>query len=249
MSSTTTTTDPSLQTTWMPPRPRRVLIIGGGPVGIVTLRNLLYRAEFDTVQLVERRDQVGGVWYLDPPHNNDDENHKSGRPRWPSPAYHGLMGNVLPPYLSFSGHPFPPPPSAPEQPFPDLIQTYQYLLAFAEPLRAHIRLNTEVVRVDELENGEGWEVALRDWSANDVGREMVEKWDAVIIATAWYDNPKWPDTPGLEALKEAGIAKHAKEWKGPDGVRAYSGKVSLCSLFSSKCRSSLSFYVILFKSA
>ena len=44
------------------PRPRRVLIIGAGPVGLVTLRNFLHRALFDTVQLVERRAEVGGVW-------------------------------------------------------------------------------------------------------------------------------------------------------------------------------------------
>lgn len=43
-------------------RPKRILIIGGGASGLVTLRNLLDRGEFDDVQLVERRDDVGGVW-------------------------------------------------------------------------------------------------------------------------------------------------------------------------------------------
>ena len=43
---------------------RRVLIIGGGPCGLVTLRNLLERGTFDDVQLVERRDNIGGVWYV-----------------------------------------------------------------------------------------------------------------------------------------------------------------------------------------
>ena len=57
---------------------------------------------------------------------------------------------------------------------------------------------------------------------------MVERWDAVVVATAWYDNPKWPDTPGLEKLKENGIARHAREWKGPGGVRAFKNKV--CSV-------------------
>lgn len=45
--------------------PRRVLIIGGGPAGLVTLRNFQERGTFDTVQLVERRDDVGGVWSVD----------------------------------------------------------------------------------------------------------------------------------------------------------------------------------------
>jgi cation diffusion facilitator CzcD-associated flavoprotein CzcO len=43
-------------------RPKRILIIGGGPTGLVTLRNLNERGAFEEVQLVERRDDVGGVW-------------------------------------------------------------------------------------------------------------------------------------------------------------------------------------------
>jgi len=72
--------------------------------------------------------------------------------------------------------------------------------------------------VDELEDGQGWEVALRDWTSAD--GMVVERWDAVVVATAWYDNPKWPDTPGLEKLKENGIARHAREWKGPSHLKS-----------------------------
>lgn len=42
--------------------PKRILIIGGGPTGLVTLRNLTERGHFDRVELMERRDDVGGVW-------------------------------------------------------------------------------------------------------------------------------------------------------------------------------------------
>src|SRR5687767_11435577 len=44
------------------PIPKRVLVIGGGPAGLVSLRNLTERGQFDTVQLVERRSDIGGVW-------------------------------------------------------------------------------------------------------------------------------------------------------------------------------------------
>jgi cation diffusion facilitator CzcD-associated flavoprotein CzcO len=44
------------------PRQMRILVIGGGPCGLVTLRNLLERGHFAEVQLVERRGDVGGVW-------------------------------------------------------------------------------------------------------------------------------------------------------------------------------------------
>jgi len=42
--------------------PKRVLIIGGGAAGLVTLRNLVQLGQFDHIELVERRDNVGGVW-------------------------------------------------------------------------------------------------------------------------------------------------------------------------------------------
>jgi hypothetical protein len=99
----------------------------------------------------EPRLVVFGTWTLMNPTTCDDS---TPTPRWPSPAYSGLTGNVLPRFLSFSGNPFPAPSSAPKQPFPDLVQTQAYLLEFSRPLRASIRLNIEVVGVDEIE-GEG----------------------------------------------------------------------------------------------
>lgn len=45
-------------------RPRSVLVVGGGAAGLVTLRNLAERGKFDRVALVERRDDVGGVWHV-----------------------------------------------------------------------------------------------------------------------------------------------------------------------------------------
>ena len=44
------------------PVPKRVLVIGGGPAGLVALRNLTERGEFPHVELYERRDNIGGVW-------------------------------------------------------------------------------------------------------------------------------------------------------------------------------------------
>ena len=50
--------------------PKRVLVIGGGPAGLVSLRNLTEIGQFERVELAERRDDVGGVWYV-PPKNLD----------------------------------------------------------------------------------------------------------------------------------------------------------------------------------
>ncbi|KII87413.1 hypothetical protein PLICRDRAFT_43046 [Plicaturopsis crispa FD-325 SS-3] len=200
------------------PRPRHVLIVGGGASGLVALRNFLQRGDFDRVELVERRDDVGGVWYLDKP--PDASRSKSRRPRWPSPAYPNLIGNVLPRFLSFSEYPFPPPPGSPRQPYPTLVETHAYLKAFAAPLQSHIKLNTEVASVDETEGGR-WSVVLREWSEAGEASEREETWDAVVLAIADYDFPKWPTVDGLQDLREKGLATHAQLWRGP---RPYEGK-------------------------
>ncbi|KAJ3549191.1 hypothetical protein NMY22_g973 [Coprinellus aureogranulatus] len=198
------------------PVPRRVLVVGGGPAGLVTLRNLVERGTFDTVQLVERRDDVGGVWYLEGDPRSEDR-----KPRWPSAAYKGLVGNVLPEFLSFSGNPFPRPATTEEgQPFANIGETFAYLKAFASPYlqSGQIRLNTEVVTVEERPWGEGWKVSMRDWS--DEGKEIEEIWDAVVVAVHWHDNAEWPSTPGLGELRQLGLAKHAKVWRGPQGYES-----------------------------
>ena len=41
---------------------QRVAIIGGGPSGLVTLKQLLQKNAFVEVKLFERRDELGGVW-------------------------------------------------------------------------------------------------------------------------------------------------------------------------------------------
>jgi len=144
----------------------------------------------------------------------------SHRPRWPSPAYPNLVGNVLPEFLSYSKAPFPTPSNHPDQPFPTLAETHQYLLDFAEPLKSHIRLNTEIIQVLELAEG-GWKVTSRDYTTA-LPETREEIWDAVVICVCWYDNPVWPEVEGLDVLRQRDLARHAKWWRGPKGCE---GKV------------------------
>lgn len=163
------------------------------------------------------------VRYLDD--DPDNSSQAGSGPRWPSPAYPGLIGNVLPEFLSFSEFPFPE-RSSKDQPFPTLIETHEYLRAFARPyLNAGvIRLNTEIVSVEELEEGAGWRVFSTDWARGADGKQQVENWDAVVVSIGWYDNPVWPHAPGLDELRAKNLAKHAKWWRGPS---EYCGKVQI----------------------
>ena len=170
--------------------------------------------------------------YLDGAHHPSDGQHNFVKPRWPSPAYPGLVGNVLPQFLGFSGFPFPERTKEhSHQPFPTLTETHEFLRSFAEPFikGGNIRLNWEVVKVEEgTESEGGWKVHLRNWNEDANGKDCIETWDAVVVAVGWYDNPVLPDTDGLDVIKAKGCAIHAKDWRGP---KEYENKVNdLCRM-------------------
>lgn len=59
-------------------------------------------------------------------------------------------------------------------------------------------------------------MSLNDWSSEaDEPRKIEEEWDAVVVAVCWYDNPVWPETEGIDLLREEGIAIHSTFWRGP----------------------------------
>lgn len=49
----------------MPPRYRRVAVIGAGPSGLAATHALASEKTFDTIRVFDRRDQVGGLWHYD----------------------------------------------------------------------------------------------------------------------------------------------------------------------------------------
>ncbi len=228
--------------------PESVLIIGGGATGLVTLRNLSEERAYDDAgsyaifdaMLVERRDDVGGVWYwsdetyaLERAVGADKVQGLSplfdprGQPHWPSPAYLNLRGNVLPEFLEFSGQKFQPPANG--ETFPSLAETHQYLRSFAEPYRSRIRCGVEVLRVEELAQDAGWKVTLKHWTSSLTPPDAVSftptveerTFDRIVVAAGWYDTPYYPDAPGLQEARKAGHIHHCKHYR--DSI-AYRGK-------------------------
>ncbi|UZJ55741.1 hypothetical protein CBS101457_005061 [Exobasidium rhododendri] len=229
------------------PRPKKILVIGGGSAGIAALRVLVGEGGVDVdgafhqVDLIERRDDIGGVWYLDadlvkrekantrgtfsgqwpiPPSSLSDTDGTSCRPSWPSPAYPGLRGNVLPRFLSLGGAPPFPPIADLDDPFPTLAETQDYLQLIARPLRRHIQCNIECLDVRELpgktEEDNRWAVRVRDWSEG-IGVEATRYYDAVVLTVGWTDVPAYPAVPGLEEARSLGLVEHCKWYRGPEG--------------------------------
>lgn len=227
-------------------RPPRVLVVGGGPAGLVTLRNLTTDESahpgghkgLDAV-LYERREEIGGVWLLDadtlglekrngyPSHAWPIES--ATHPRFPSPAYPALIGNVYPRFVSFSGQPFPA--LAHGETFPTLDETFRYLTAVAEPLRPRIKTKREVKAVwelpsavngvtaapDALPASGGWLVHTLDHSTTPP-TPLYEHFDAVSFAPSFTTHANWPDVPGLaDAIARVpGKIHHAKWYRTPE---------------------------------
>jgi len=260
--------------------PKRCLIIGGGPGGLIALHehlNPLNRTADESVdvrhvELYERRAEVGGVWFFEKdndiakgwatpnkktstasskntPSNNGeyasnvtDAKHngvmytqadalKDGLAvpaeepqkvsRWVSPAYHGLVGNVLPPLLEFAAKPISKPRLGL---FPSMTETHQYLLDFAAPMRSHIHTHREVKHVEPVFiNGKitspvRWLVTSSDWSGQGETKETTEEWDTVIVAPGINEHPYYPEgIAGLQAVLDSGskVVMHAKTYSGP----------------------------------
>ncbi|CAO1637211.1 unnamed protein product [Parajaminaea phylloscopi] len=214
---------------------QKVLVVGGGPSGVVSLRNLTSPHEdgsvgFDTV-LYERREDVGGVWFLD-----DDTLRlesaagyisqwpveSTSHPRFPSPAYPKLIGNVYPRFLTFSGAPWPALPNG--EKFPTLEETYNYIASVAKPLHSRIKTKRKVEQVWELpvikEDGAssslpragGHLVLTRDYSVNPP-RALYEHFSAVHFCPSFTTHPLYPNIPGLAAaLKTVPRRIHHAKW-------------------------------------
>jgi hypothetical protein len=141
--------------------------------------------------------------------------------RWVSPAYHGLVGNVLPPLLEFSALPIEKPSLGL---FPSMTETHQYLLDFAKPLRSHIKTRREVKNVEPvfvdgmIQEPVKWKVTSLDWSIGEEEKESIEEWDAIVVAPGINEHPYYPEgISGLEDLLEARspTIMHAKTYSGP----------------------------------
>ncbi|SNX83358.1 related to FMO1 - flavin-containing monooxygenase [Melanopsichium pennsylvanicum] len=227
--------------------PETVLIIGGGATGLVTLRNLAQELGHDSSgsyplfapTLVERRQEVGGVWYWSDetyflertvgPQNTQGLSpifDLKGQPHWPSPAYLNLRGNVLPEFLEFSGKVFDPP--AHNQTFPTLKETHNYLLSFAQPFRKYIKCKVEVLKAVELAHDSGWEVTWKDWGHSAINTNgavsftpIVEtrKFDRIVVAAGWYDTPYYPQVDGIDQAKQAGHIHHCKHYRDSSAYR------------------------------
>jgi hypothetical protein len=143
-------------------------VIGAGPSGLTTLKNLL--AAGVPAECLEREDDVGGNWYFG------------------SAASAVFESTRLISSKSLTAFPdFPMPREWPA--YPDHRRCLAYLRAYARRfgLAAHLRLGTAVAAVEPAAAG-GWRVTTADGA--------VRRYAGVAIASGHNRCPRMPEAPG-----------------------------------------------------
>ncbi len=171
---------------------KRVAVVGAGPAGLVTVKELL--AEGQAPMCFERADGLGGVFRFD----------EADGVVWESCR---LTSSPL--LTAFSDFPMPADPLK-HLPVGGYVD---YLTAYCEAFGVlpHIRFRTTVEKVSRNPTGD-WTVRVRDAAG---ARE--ERFDAVALCSGLHQHPHIPDFPGLDTF--AGETMHAARYRRPEQVR------------------------------
>ncbi|MBL5973482.1 MAG: NAD(P)/FAD-dependent oxidoreductase [Candidatus Leucobacter sulfamidivorax] len=168
--------------------PTTYLVVGAGPFGLLTARGLLHQGI--DVEIVERHDDVGGIWDI-------------GNPG--SPMYdtcHFITSKTLGGYVDF-----PMPDDYPT--YPSQRQVLDYVRAFARAygLYERTRFGTEVVRAEPVGEGDDayWRVETSD------GEERLYRGVFAACGQQWW--PYVPELPGADEF--LGEIYHSSQYHSP----------------------------------
>lgn len=179
------------------PYSKKVCVIGAGPSGLVAAREC--RKEGHKVVVLEQNHDIGGQWLYSP---NVEEEEPLGR--FPSLAVHSSVYSSLRlatprETMGYSDFPFLTKKGRDMRRFPGHRELLVYLNEFTEhfKLREMIRFNTKVEYAGMLlENGTKevrWVVKSKDKKSDAVVEEV---FDAVVVATGHYSQPRLPSIKG-----------------------------------------------------
>jgi len=171
---------------------RKVAVIGAGAAGLTALKAMREEG-LDTVAF-EQSPEVGGVWKYD-----------EAAPGGGGPAYRSLTTNTSARMLAFSD--FPMPHGLPD--FPARSDVLQYLNDYADnfDLRSCIQFNTRIEKVEPTDDNR-WAVHVQS------GSGLQQIFDAVVVASGFYRDPRWTVLPGLDTFQ--GHVLHSSAYQGPE---------------------------------
>lgn len=164
-------------------------IIGAGPMGLASARNL-QKLGIPFIGF-ELHSDVGGLWDIDNPHSTMyDSAHLISSRRMTEFAEFPMADSVAP--------------------YPHHSEMRQYFHDYADHfgLRAHYEFNTRVTEVRP--DGDGWLVTTeRD------GQSLQRRFDGVLIANGTLHTPNRPELPG----HFTGEVMHSADYRSPELFR------------------------------
>ncbi|KAE8124399.1 hypothetical protein FH972_019290 [Carpinus fangiana] len=189
---------------------KHVCVIGSGPSGLVAAREL--RKEGHSVVVLEQNHDVGGQWLYDPDVEGEDPLGRNTFGKVHSSVYASLRLISPREIMGFSDFPFLVKKDRDSRRFPGHRELFLYLKDFCEwfGLREMIRFNTRVEYVGMLDSGAigkdlKWVVRSREMKAEKVVEEV---FDAVVVATGHYSQPKLPSIKGMDSWKRKQMHSH-----------------------------------------
>ncbi|MFZ0548988.1 MAG: NAD(P)-binding domain-containing protein [Candidatus Promineifilaceae bacterium] len=177
-----------------PNKYHHIAIIGAGPAGITAVKCL--REAGLEVTAYEKSADIGGLWHYD-----------EDAPDGGGIAYRSLKTNTSKKMTAFSDFPFP----EEADDYPHRTEVLAYLNRYADHfgIRPFIRLNTTVEHIT-LQDDQKWLVTYQ----TEGRTTQNELFDAVVVASGFYQKPLIPHLPGLDDFK--GNILHSADYKGPE---------------------------------
>ncbi|XP_010522967.1 PREDICTED: flavin-containing monooxygenase FMO GS-OX-like 9 [Tarenaya hassleriana] len=209
-----------------PNRSRTVCVIGAGPSGLVSAREL--RKEGHKVVVMEQSHDVGGQWLYNPSVEEEDPLGRSIDENDPflkvhSSVYSSLRLTSPREIMGYSDFPFLVKKGRDMRRFPGHKELWRYLRDFCEffGLRDLIRFNVRVDYVGIANDGlvlgdedRRWVVRCRDKFSGKVSEEV---FDAVVVATGHYSYPRLPSIKGMDSWKRKQLHSHV--YRKPEPFR------------------------------
>ena len=180
----------------------KVAVIGTGPCGLAAIKACL--EEGLEVAAFDLRNDVGGVWNYS---EGDDDADKDDATKVLSSVMRTTVTNISKELMGYSDFLVP-------REFPQYLphqKMHAYLKMYADHFRLteHIRFETEVIRVGQVDDGR-WEVTSRKLGSKDDEPET-ETFDAVMISVGHEAVKFVPEVDGREDF--AGQILHTGDYR------------------------------------